>query len=166
MAKRTMRDYMNLMEYLDDTYSDVTLIQKFGVDSIEELVKTYTMDEIYDKMEDEKYYRGLDVGEIVGVEIDEAWALSDNIYTMTYRQCCSQDIMDIEYGHILEYLREEKAYKVLAVANTEDGLCFVIAKLKKDQIKVLFKEEFEEFKYDIMKFIYNIDTKLKANTEE
>ena len=43
MAKRTMRDYMNLMKYIDDTYSDVTLIQKFGVNSIEKSMIRWRM---------------------------------------------------------------------------------------------------------------------------
>lgn len=150
MAKRTMQDYMDLMNYLYNNESSLSSV--FGSMDLEEILKSYTLDRIYTKLEDHEI-KNLVMGQFVGVEISEKVAKSKDVQCDQYSNLDYGDIMDIKYGNVLEYLPEEKVYKVLAVAGDRGDDHLVLMKLKYNQIKILFNEKYDEYRYDLIKCI-------------
>lgn len=150
MARRTMKDYMDLMNYLhnnEDSLPDI-----FGGRDLTEMLKSFTLDKIYTKLENHEI-KNLNMGQFVGVEVTEELARSENVKCDLYSELDYDDIMEIKYGHVLEHLPKEKAYKVLAVAGYKGDDHFVLMKLPYSQIKVLFNEEYEEYRYDLIKYL-------------
>lgn len=163
MARRTMEDYKNLLNHLESI--GLETLAKFGVGSLEELLRKYSLEKIYDKLQKERIKK-LNIGEFVGVEIDEEYAKSSNVTYDIYMDLDYTDVMDIKYGHIIEHLPKQRAYKVLAVGGYKGADNFVVLKLDYDQIKILFNEEYEEFRYDLMKYMRGLSSKVEEKEAE